>query len=72
MYVNVEQHRINVLHFNVDLNNTRQRRNKVVIFNLDFHNVGQRWNNVVNMKIWKKKKKIKPWFKSKMIFLSLK
>ena len=35
-----------------------QRRNNVVIFNLDFHNVGQRWNNVVNMKIWKKKKKL--------------
>ena len=46
---NVEQRRIKVVHFNVDLNNVRQRRNNVVVFNVDF-------NNVVNMTIWKKKK----------------
>ena len=53
---NVEQRRINVLYFKVDLNNVRQRQNNVVIFNVDFHNVGQRWNNLVNMIIWKKYK----------------
>ena len=38
---NVEQRRINVVHFNVDLNIVGQRRNNVVIFNVDFNNVGQ-------------------------------
>ena len=68
---NVEQRRINVVHFNVDFNNVRQCRNIVVIFNVDFYNLRQRWNNVVNMTIWKKKK-IKPRFKNKIIFLSFK
>ena len=54
---------------NVDLNNVRQCWNNVVIFNVDFHNVGQRRNNVGNMTI---SKKIKPWLKSKIIFLSFK
>ena len=52
--INFEQRRINVVYFNVDLNNIRQRRKNVVIFNLDFHNVEQYQNNVVNMTIWKK------------------
>ena len=51
---NVEQRRINIVHFNVDFNNVRQFRNIVVIFNVDFYNVRQGWNNVVNMTIWKK------------------
>ena len=46
--------RINVVYFNVDLNNVRQSRNNVVIFNVDFHNVGQLRNSVVNITIWKK------------------
>ena len=75
-YVNVEIYNIqqrwnNVVYFNVELNNVRQRRNNVVIFNVDFHNIGQRQNNVANMTIWKKKK-IKPRFKSKTLFLSFK
>ena len=75
MYVNVEiyveQRRINIAHFKVDLNNIRQRRKNVVIFNVDFHNAGQRWSNVVNMTIWKKIR-IKPRFKTKITFLSFK
>ena len=75
VYVNVEIYNVqqrwnNVVYFNVELNNVRQRRNNVVIFNVDFHNIGQRRNNVANMTIWKKK--IKPRFKSKTIFLSFK
>ena len=66
---NVQQRWNNVVYLNVELNNVRQRRNNVVIFNIDFHNVGQRRNNVANMTIWKK---IKPRFKSKIIFLSFK
>ena len=74
VYVNVEIYNFqqqwnNVVYFNAELNNVRQRQNNVVIFNVDFYNVGQRWNNVANMTIWKK---IKPWFKSKIIFLSFK
>ena len=74
MYVNVEIYIVqkrwnNVVYFNVELNNVRQRRNNVVVFNVDFHNVGQRRNNVGNMTI---SKKIKPWLKSKIIFLSFK
>ena len=58
MYVNVriyklEQRRIDVVYFNVHLNNVRQRRNNV-IFNVYFDNVGRRRNNVVNKTIWKK------------------
>ena len=47
---NVEQRQINVIYFEVDLNN-------FVIFNVDFHSVGQDWNKVVNMTICKKSKK---------------
>ena len=67
---NLKSWTTSVVHFNVDLNNVRQHRNNVVIFNVDFHNVWQRWNNVVNTSIWKKK--IKPRFKNKIIFLSFK
>ena len=74
MYVNVEIYNVqqrwnNVVYFNVELNNVRQRRNNVVVFNVDFHNVGQRRNNDAIMTI---QKKIKPRFKSKIIFLSFK
>ena len=48
------QHWINVVYFNVDLNNVRQRQNNFVIFDVDFHNVVQLGKNVVNMTIWKK------------------
>ena len=53
---NVEQRRINVAYFNVDMNNVRQRRNNV-IFNVEFYNVGKRRNNVVKMTASKKNKK---------------
>ena len=66
---NVEQRWNNVVYFNFELNNVRQRRNNVVVFNVDFHNVGQRRNNVANMTV---SQKIKPRFKSKVIFLSFK
>ena len=48
----------------------RQRWSNVVIFNVNFHNVWQRRNKVANTTIWKKK--IKPRFKNKIIFLSFK
>ena len=57
------------MYLNVEIYNVQQRCNNVVIFNVDFHNVGQRRNNVANMTIWKK---IKPWFKNKIIFLNFK
>ena len=50
------QRRINVVYFNVDMNNIRQRRNNVVIFNVEFYNVGKRRNNVVKMTASKKNK----------------
>ena len=57
---NVEQRRINVVYFNVDINNVWQRRrNNVVIFNVEFHNVDQRRKNVVNMTICKMLKRVK-------------
>ena len=59
---------INVVYFNVDLNNARQRQNSVVIFDVDFHNVVQLGKNVVNMTIWKKE--INPLIKGKINFLS--
>ena len=43
---NIEQRRINVVYFNVDMNNVRERGN----------NVGQHRNNVVNMNTCKKDK----------------
>ena len=46
---------MNIVYFNVDMNNIRQRRNNVVIFNVQFHDVGKRRNNVVKMTISKKK-----------------
>ena len=58
---NVEQHEINVVYFNVDVN-VRQRWNNAVIFNVEFHNVDQCGNNVVNMTIFKKLKRAKNYF----------
>ena len=54
---NIEQYRINVVYFNVDMNNVRQHRNNVVIFNVKFHNVGKRGNNVVKTAFSEKNKK---------------
>ena len=54
---NVEQRRINVVYFNVDMNNVRQRRNNIDIFNVEFYNVAKRRNNVVKMTASKKNKK---------------
>ena len=34
---NFEQCQINVVYFNIDLNNVRKRRNNIVIFNIDLH-----------------------------------
>ena len=51
---NVQQRRINVNCFKVELSNVSQRQNNV-IFNIDFHNVGQSRNNVLDMTIWKTK-----------------
>ena len=59
---NVEQRRINVLYFKVDLNNVRQRQNNVVIFNVDFHNVG---NVETTLQIWPFEKNISPDSKTK-------
>ena len=52
------QRQINVLYFNVNVNNVRQRRSNVVIFNVQFHNVGKRRNNVVKMAFLKITKQI--------------
>ena len=63
---------INVVYFNVDMNNVRQRRKNVVIFNVEFHNVDQHRNNVMKMTIFKKVKKSKKIllsFKKKMTYL---
>ena len=51
------QRRINVVYFNVDMNNVRQLRNNVVISNVEFYNFGKRWNNVVKMTASIKNKK---------------
>ena len=69
MYVNdevynFEQRQINLVFFNVDINNVRQRQNSVVIFNVEFHNIDQRRNNVVNMRIFKKLKRAKKYFRA--------
>ena len=53
MYVNVEiynveQRRINIFYFNVDI---RKRRNNFFIFHVKFHKVDQSRNNVMNMTI---------------------
>ena len=63
-YVNVEQRRISVAYFNVDLNNVRQRQNNVVILNVDFHNVGQHEYEYDHLQ----KIKIKPRVKNKIIY----
>ena len=42
----VEQRRINVVYFNIDIN-VRQRQNN--IFNVELHNVGKRGSNIVQM-----------------------
>ena len=59
---NVEQRQINVVYFNIDVNNVRQSRNNVVIFNVEFHNINQRRNNVMNMTILKKLEIAKKYF----------
>ena len=51
------QRRINVVHFNVDMNSVRKRWNNVDIFKVEFHNVRQRQNTVVKMPIFKKNQK---------------
>ena len=51
---NVEQRQINVVYFNVDINN--------VILNVEFHNVDQHRNNVLYMTIFKKFKRAKNFF----------
>ena len=53
MWQHVEQRRINVVYFEVNLNNVKKRQNNVFIFNIDFRNVGQFRNNVVNWTICK-------------------
>ena len=40
---------MNIVYFNVDINNVRQRRNNGVFFNVEFHKVDQRRKNVVNI-----------------------
>ena len=62
---------MNVVYFNVDLNNVTQCRNNVVIFNVDFHNIGQRRNNVVILP-FEKNKKLSLEKKIKIMFFSLK
>ena len=59
---NMEQRQINVVYFNIDVNNVRQSRNNVVIFNVEFHNINQRRNNVMNMTILKKLEIAKKYF----------
>ena len=61
---NFEQRQVNLVFFNVDINNVRQRQNSVVIFNVEFHNIDQRRNNVVNMRIFKKLKRAKKYFRA--------
>ena len=53
----IEQRRINVVHFNVDMKNVRQLRNNTAITNVKFQSVGQRRTNVVNITIGKILKK---------------
>ena len=45
MYYNIEQRRMNVVYFKIDINNIWQSRSSVVIFNVEFHNFDQRRNN---------------------------
>ena len=56
------QRQINVLYFNVDMNDFRQRQNSVVILNVEFHNVVKRQNTIVKMTISKKNKQTKTFF----------
>ena len=58
----VGQRQINVLYFNVDMNDFRQRQNSVVIFNVEFHNVVKRQNTIMKMTISKKNKQTKTFF----------
>ena len=53
----IEQRRINVVYFNVDMKNVRQLRNNTAIANVKFQSVGQRRTNVVNITIGKILKK---------------
>ena len=47
----VEQRRVNVVYFNIDINNVRKPQNN--IFNVELHNVGKRGSNIVEMTISK-------------------
>ena len=47
----VGKRQINVVYFNVDMNNVRQLRNNVDILNVEFYNVVKRRNNVVEMAV---------------------
>ena len=59
---NVEDRRIDVAYFNVDIKNVRQLQNNNVIFNVEFHNIDQSWNNFMNMTMCKKLKIAKKCF----------
>ena len=66
---NVQQHWNNVVYFNVELNNVRQGRNKLSFLTSIFITLG---NIETTLRIWPFERKIKPWFKNKIIFLSFK
>ena len=55
----MEQRRINIVCFNVDINKVRQRRNSAVMFNVEFHNIDQLQNKIVNMATCKRFKRAK-------------
>ena len=66
VYVNseiyyIEQRRINVVYFIIDINNVIQHQNNVIL-KVEFQNVDQRRNNLLNMTIFKKLKKAKKYF----------
>ena len=58
----VEQRRINVVHFDIDINNARQCWNNFLIFSIEFQDIDQRQNNVVNINICKKLERAKKYF----------
>ena len=66
---NVQQRWNNVVYLNVELNNVRQRRNKLSFSTSIFTTLG---NVQTTLRIWPFQKKIKPRFKSKIIFLRFK
>ena len=70
-FYNVEQRQINVVYFNIDMNNIRPSQKNVAIFNVAFQNLEQRWNNIVNIIICMKMKN-KSRVRSKIIVSSFK